>query len=201
MIRNVSIPWLTLAALFLLAAGAAAAAAPAAEAVHPTVVIKTSLGDITIELFPDKAPLTVQNFLAYVDAKFYDGTIFHRVIKGFMIQGGGLTPDFGEKPEKPAIKNEAGNGLKNLRGTIAMARTDQPHTATCQFFINHADNASLDHKDNSADGFGYCVFGRVIAGMDVVDLIAKTPTATIKGNGDAPRTTVSILSIRRAATK
>ncbi|MGD0782646.1 MAG: peptidylprolyl isomerase [Candidatus Aminicenantales bacterium] len=185
---------MALACLFSLVVGAAAA-------VHPAVLIKTSLGDITVELYPDKAPLTVQNFLAYVDARFYDGTIFHRVITGFMIQGGGLTPDFKEKPEKPPIKNEAGNGLKNLRGTIAMARTDQPNTATCQFYINHSDNASLDHKDNSAEDFGYCVFGKVIAGMGVVDAIAKTPTATIKGNDDVPRLTVTILSIRRAEVK
>jgi cyclophilin family peptidyl-prolyl cis-trans isomerase len=186
---------LTLAGLLSLTFGMAAGAA------NPMVIIKTSKGDITIELAPEKAPLTVQNFLAYVDAKFYDGTIFHRVIKGFMIQGGGLTPDFKEKPEKPAVKNEAGNGLKNLRGTIAMARTDQPHTATSQWFINHADNASLDHKDNSVDGFGYCVFGKVIAGLDVVDAIAQVPTATIKGNENAPRTTVTILSVRRVEAK
>jgi cyclophilin family peptidyl-prolyl cis-trans isomerase len=195
MIRCPLIPLLTLAGLLSLTFGMAAGAA------NPMVIIKTSKGDITIELAPEKAPLTVQNFLAYVDAKFYDGTIFHRVIKGFMIQGGGLTPDFKEKPEKPAVKNEAGNGLKNLRGTIAMARTDQPHTATSQWFINHADNASLDHKDNSVDGFGYCVFGKVIAGLDVVDAIAQVPTATIKGNENAPRTTVTILSVRRVEAK
>jgi len=196
MIRSHLIPLIALAGLLLAVFGTATAAgAP------PTVLVKTSKGDITIELYPDKAPLTVQNFLAYVDAKFYDGTIFHRVIKGFMIQGGGLTPDFKEKPEKPAVKNEAGNGLKNLRGTIAMARTDQPHTATSQWFINHADNASLDHKDNSVDGFGYCVFGKVIAGLDVVDAIAQVPTATIKGNENAPRTTVTILSVRRVEAK
>jgi len=118
-----------------------------------------------------------------------------------MIQGGGLTPDFQEKPERAAIKNEAGNGLKNLRGTIAMARTDQPHTATSQWFINHVDNAALDHKDNSVEDFGYCVFGKVIAGLDVVDAIAQVPTATIKGNENAPRTTVTILSVRRVEAK
>jgi cyclophilin family peptidyl-prolyl cis-trans isomerase len=196
MIRTHLIHLLVLAVLTLGVLGVTAA-----EAANPTVIVKTSKGDITIELYPDKAPTSVQNFLAYVDAKFFDGTIFHRVIKGFMIQGGGLTPDFKEKPERAAIKNEAGNGLKNLRGTIAMARTDQPHSATSQWFINHADNAFLDHKDNSAEGFGYCVFGKVIAGLDVVDAIALMPTATIKGNGDAPRTTVTILSVRRAETK
>ena len=196
MMRSRLIPLLILAGFGLLVLGTATAGAA-----NPSVILKTSKGDIRIELYPDKAPLTVRNFLAYVDAKFFDGTIFHRVIKDFMIQGGGLTPDFKEKPEKPAIKNEAGNGLKNLRGTIAMARTDQPHTATSQFFINHADNDSLNHKDNSVDGFGYCVFGKVVAGMDVVDAIALTPTATIKGNADAPRATVTILSVRRAETK
>jgi peptidyl-prolyl cis-trans isomerase B (cyclophilin B) len=195
MTRNRLIFILAMAGLFLSAFGAMA------EAANPQVVIKTSKGDITVELYPDKAPLTVQNFLSYVDAKFFDGTIFHRVIKGFMIQGGGLTPDFKEKPEKAAIKNEAANGLKNLRGTLAMARLDQPHTATAQFFVNHADNAFLDHKDNSAAGFGYCVFGKVVSGMDVVDAIALLPTATIKGYEDAPRTAVTIVSIRRAAAK
>jgi cyclophilin family peptidyl-prolyl cis-trans isomerase len=196
MIRNHLIHLLVLAVLTLGVLGVTAA-----EAANPTVIVKTSKGDITIELYPDKAPTSVQNFLAYVDAKFFDGTIFHRVIKGFMIQGGGLTPDFKEKPERAPIKNEAGNGLKNLRGTIAMARTDQPHSATAQWFINHADNAFLDHKDNSVAGFGYCVFGKVIAGLDVVDAIALVPTATIKGNEDAPRTPVTILSVRRAEAK
>ena len=194
--RNSLILLIALAGMLLAVFGTATAAGA-----NPTVIVKTSKGDITLELYPDKAPQTVSNFLAYVDAKFFDGTIFHRVIKGFMIQGGGLTPDFKEKPERAAIKNEAGNGLKNLRGTIAMARTDQPHSATSQWFINHADNAFLDHKDNSAEGFGYCVFGKVVAGLDVVDAIALMPTATIKGNEDAPRTTVTILSVRRAEAK
>jgi peptidyl-prolyl cis-trans isomerase B (cyclophilin B) len=194
--RNSLVLLIALAGMLLAVFGTATAAGA-----NPTVIIKTSKGDITLELYPDKAPQTVSNFLAYVDAKFFDGTIFHRVIKGFMIQGGGLTPDFKEKPERAAIKNEAGNGLKNLRGTIAMARTDQPHSATSQWFINHADNAFLDHKDNSAEGFGYCVFGKVVAGLDVVDAIALMPTATIKGNEDAPRTTVTILSVRRAEAK
>ncbi len=169
-----------------------------AQTANPKVVIKTSRGDITLELYPDKAPLTVKNFLAYVDAKFYDGTIFHRVMKGFMIQGGGLTADFVEKPTRAAIKNEATNKLKNLRGTIAMARYPEPHTATAQFFINHADNTMLNHKDTSLDGFGYCVFGKVLSGIDVVDAIAGVPTGTIKGYEDAPRQAVTILSIRRA---
>ncbi|MGQ9672370.1 MAG: peptidylprolyl isomerase [Candidatus Aminicenantales bacterium] len=159
--------------------------------------MKTSQGDITIELFPDKAPITVRNFLSYVDDRFYDGTIFHRVIKGFMIQGGGLTADFKEKPSQPPIQNEATNGLKNERGTIAMARTPEIHSATCQFFINHVDNPFLNHRDNTAEGFGYAVFGRVVVGMEVVDRIASVRTGTIKGYADAPLETITILSVRR----
>jgi cyclophilin family peptidyl-prolyl cis-trans isomerase len=168
-----------------------------AEAANPKVLMKTSQGDITIELDQAKAPITVKNFLSYVDAKFYDGTIFHRVIKNFMIQGGGLTADFREKPARPPIKNEAGNGVNNDRGTIAMARTPEVDSATCQFFINHKNNAFLDHKDNNAAGFGYCVFGKVIAGMDVVDAIANSPTATLHGMGDVPVKTITIISVQR----
>jgi cyclophilin family peptidyl-prolyl cis-trans isomerase len=179
------------ALLAVLAFGlVAAAAAPT----NPAVVIKTTKGDITVELDPVKAPVTVQNFLSYVDEKFYDGTIFHRIIKGFMIQGGGLTPDYKEKKEKAPIKNESGNGLSNLRGTIAMARGEALNSATCQFYINHADNMpSLDRK--------YAVFGRVIAGMDVVDAIAAVPTGVVKGYGDAPLQPITIQSIRRADAK
>jgi len=180
------------AALVLLLSGLSAV-----QAANPKVIMKTSKGDITLELFQDKAPITVKNFLSYVDEKFYDGTIFHRVIKGFMIQGGGLTPDFKEKPSNPPIQNEATNGLKNERGTIAMARLPEPHSATCQFFINHVDNAFLNHRNNTPEGFGYAVFGRVIAGLEVVDAIANVRTATIKGYADAPVETVTILSIRR----
>jgi peptidyl-prolyl cis-trans isomerase A (cyclophilin A) len=168
-----------------------------AQAANPKVLIKTSKGDITVELFADKAPITVKNFLAYVDKNFYDNTIFHRVIKGFMIQGGGLAADFREKSGMAPIKNEAGNGLTNLRGTIAMARTGVVDSATSQFFINHADNPFLDHKNNTADGFGYCVFGKVTAGLDVVDAIAVVPTTTKHGSQDVPRETVTILSVRR----
>ncbi len=181
----------------LMAAGMAAAAA-AAPADNPVVVMKTSKGDITLELFADKAPLTVENFLAYVDAKFYDGTIFHRVIKGFMIQGGGMTADLSEKPTRAAIRNEAANRVFNRRGTIAMAREPQPHTASAQFFINHADNPGLNYKDSSVDGFGYCVFGRVIQGIDVVDAIAAVPTLSSKGYDDVPKQTITILSVRRS---
>lgn len=159
-----------------------------------TVVMKTAKGDITLELDEVKAPVTVKNFLAYVDAKFYDGTIFHRIIPGFMIQGGGLTPDFQEKASKPAIKNESGNGLKNNRGSIAMARMQALDSATSQFYINHADNPNLDTMK-------YAVFGRVVKGMDVVDAIAAVPTGTIKGYADAPRQPIAIVSVRRAETK
>jgi cyclophilin family peptidyl-prolyl cis-trans isomerase len=168
-----------------------------AQAANPKVLIKTSKGDITVELYQDKAPITVKNFLAYVDKNFYDTTIFHRVMKGFMIQGGGLTADFHEKGGMAPIKNEAGNGLSNLRGTIAMARTGVVDSATNQFFINHVDNLSLDHQNNTDDGFGYCVFGKVTAGLDVVDAIAGVPTAMKHGAQDVPRETVTILSVRR----
>jgi len=170
------------------------------QAANPQVLMKTSKGDITIELFADKSPLSVKNFLSYADDKFYDGTIFHRVIKGFMIQGGGLTADMREKSGKPPIKNEAANGLNNLRGTLAMARTNEIDSATCQFFINHKDNPFLDHKDN-ADGFGYAVFGKVIAGMDVVDAIASVPTGNKGMHQDVPREPVIILSVRRVEAK
>jgi peptidyl-prolyl cis-trans isomerase A (cyclophilin A) len=174
--------------------GAAAFAAQTTPAAPVTVLLKTSSGDITLELYPDKAPVTVRNFLSYVDAKFYDGTIFHRVIRDFMIQGGGLTPAFVEKPTKPPIKNESGNGLRNARGWIAMARTDDLNSATSQFYINTVDNFGLDSAK-------YCVFGKVTAGLDVVDAIAAVPTATIKGYADAPRQTVTIVSVARVPAK
>jgi len=167
-----------------------------ANKTNPKVIMKTSMGDITIELYPDKAPITVKNFFSYVDEKFYDGTIFHRVMKGFMIQGGGLTPDFTSKPEKPAIKNEAANKLKNKRGTIVMARMPDKDSATCQFFINHADNPSLDHRNNTSEGYGYAVFGKVINGMDVVDAIANVTIMTRSGRANVPRETITIISIR-----
>ena len=162
----------------------------------PVVVMETSKGVIKIELDPKNAPNTVKNFLAYVDDKFFDGTIFHRVKPKFMIQGGGFTPDMKEKPNRAPIKNESANGLPNLRGTIAMARTGNPHSATSQFYINHITNDSLDRK-NAADGWGYCVFGKVIEGMDVVDAIAVVPTGVKRGHGDVPLETVLIKSIRR----
>ncbi|MFQ6104993.1 MAG: peptidylprolyl isomerase [Candidatus Glassbacteria bacterium] len=140
--------------------------------------METSMGAITIELYRDKAPISVENFLSYVKDGFYDGLIFHRVIENFMIQGGGFTPDMQKKDTKAPIKNEAGNGLSNKRGTIAMARTRVIDSATSQFFINVVDNLQLDHKDETIDGFGYCVFGKVTDGMDVVDKIRKVETAT-----------------------
>jgi peptidyl-prolyl cis-trans isomerase A (cyclophilin A) len=166
-----------------------------AHAEQHQVLMKTSQGDITLMLDADKAPLTVANFLAYVDAGFYDGTIFHRVIPGFMIQGGGLTPDMEKKDTREPIQNEAKNGLKNLRGSIAMARTGAPHSATAQFFINHSDNANLDYP--SFDGWGYAVFGSVTDGLEVVDAIAAVETGTRASRSDVPRETVTIESVRR----
>jgi cyclophilin family peptidyl-prolyl cis-trans isomerase len=179
-----------LAAGFLLA-GLAVAQTPATT----KVLMKTSKGDITIELTPAKAPVTVKNFLSYVRAKFYDGTIFHRVMPNFMIQGGGLTAELHEKASNAPIKNEAANGLKNLRGTIAMARTSEVDSATCQFFINLVDNNFLDHRNDTPDGFGYCVFGKVVSGMDVVDAIAKVRTGTRHGMQNVPLEPVTILSV------
>jgi cyclophilin family peptidyl-prolyl cis-trans isomerase len=168
-----------------------------ANKTNPKVIMKTSMGDITIELYPDKAPITVKNFFSYVDEKFFDGTIFHRVMKGFMIQGGGLTPDFTEKPTKSTIKNEAANRLKNKRGTIAMARMPDKDSATSQFFINHVDNPGLDHRNNTPEGYGYAVFGKVINGMDVVDAIANVTIMTKSGRANVPKETITIISIRR----
>ncbi len=162
------------------------------KAANPVVVIETSLGDITVELNQEKAPKSVENFLGYVKDGFYGGTTFHRVIQGFMIQGGGLTPDMQRKPTKAAIQNEAANGLKNARGTIAMARTGEVNSATSQFFINTVDNGMLDHKSADPAGFGYAVFGKVTAGMDVVDKIEKTKTKP----GDVPVETVMIKAVR-----
>jgi cyclophilin family peptidyl-prolyl cis-trans isomerase len=193
---EVKMPKILMAILF---AGVVLAFFTAGEAsgASQKVLLKTSKGDITLELYPDKAPVTVKNFLDYVDTKFYDGLIFHRVIKGFMIQGGGLTPDHSSRPARPSIKNEAGNGLTNDRGTIAMARSGEVDSATCQFFINHVSNDFLNHRDNTPEGFGYCVFGKVTAGLDVVDAIAATPTMTVHGMKDVPREAVTIISIRR----
>jgi len=165
-----------------------------AQAANPKVLLKTTKGDITIELYADKAPITVKNILDYVEAKFYDGLIFHRVIPNFMIQCGGLNAEMSQKPGRDPIKNEAGNGLKNGRGTVAMARTNIVDSANSQFFINLKDNAFLNHRDDTPEGFGYCVFGKVVAGMDVVDAIAKVPTTSKRGHGDVPVEPITILS-------
>ncbi|MBQ9343922.1 MAG: peptidyl-prolyl cis-trans isomerase [Kiritimatiellae bacterium] len=162
------------------------------------VIMTTSKGVIKIQLDAAKAPLTVQNFLAYVDEGHYDGTLFHRVINNFMIQGGGFDQNMRQKPTRAPIKNEAMNGLKNRRGTIAMARTMVVDSATSQFFINVVDNAFLDFRAPTQQGFGYCVFGEVIEGMDVVDAIKGVPTGHVAGMGDVPLTPVVIESVRRA---
>lgn len=174
--------------------------AGSAKAENPVVQIETSLGNIKVELFQDKAPITVKNFLGYVEDKHYDGTIFHRVIPTFMIQGGGFKPGMAEKDTKEAIQNESANGLSNLRGTLAMARTPRPHSATAQFFVNVKDNTFLD-KNKAQDGFGYCVFGRVTEGMDVVDKIKAVATATKGDHENVPTEDVVIKSIRRVESK
>ncbi|MBH00230.1 MAG: hypothetical protein CMN58_07830 [Solibacterales bacterium] len=158
------------------------------------VIMETSKGTIKIELDGERAPETVENFLQYATEGFYDGTIFHRVIKGFMIQGGGFDANMNEKRTRATIKNESTNGLKNERGTIAMARRPDPHSASSQFFINHATSTFLD-KDQARDGWGYCVFGRVTEGMDVIDEIAEVSTTTRNGHSDVPEVAVVIESV------
>ena len=160
---------------------------------NPSVEFKTSLGSFTIELDPAIAPKTVENFLAYVDAGHYEGTLFHRVIPGFMVQGGGYGADQKKKPTKPAVENEASKEGKNVRGSVAMARTGDPHSATAQFFVNVADNGFLDHTEKEGKGWGYCVFGKVTSGMDVIDAIVKVKTGP-KGpfEKDAPEEDVTI---------
>jgi peptidyl-prolyl cis-trans isomerase B (cyclophilin B) len=167
-------------------------------AVNPQVVLETSLGSLTIELYPDKAPVTVQNFLDYVAAGFYDGTIFHRVIRDFMIQGGGFQPGLRQKTTRAAIQNESANGLTNDRGTVAMARTNAPHSATSQFFINTKTNDFLN-KANSRDQVGYCVFGKVVSGLDVLDKIAAVRTVSQGAHQDVPAQDVVIVSARKVA--
>ena len=163
-----------------------------------SILIETSLGTMTASLDEEKAPVTVANFLAYVDKGFYNGTIFHRVISGFMIQGGGFEPDMRQKPTAAPIRNEAANGLRNERGTLAMARTSVVDSATSQFFINHRDNAFLDYRAPTPQGFGYAVFGKLTAGLDVLDKIAAVPTRNVGPYGDVPVEPVVILSVRRA---
>ncbi len=156
------------------------------------VKLQTNFGDITIELNAEKAPITVANFLQYVDAGFYDSTIFHRVISGFMIQGGGFDTTMTQKGTEAEIKNEADNGLGNEKYTIAMARTSAPHSASSQFFINVANNEFLNHTAPSGNGWGYCVFGKVVEGMDVVDKIKQVATTSLKGHQDVPSSNVVI---------
>jgi peptidyl-prolyl cis-trans isomerase B (cyclophilin B) len=161
------------------------------------VRMTTSKGDILLELNPEKAPQTVENFLAYVDSGHYNGTIFHRVIKDFMIQGGGLDADMTNKATNPGIQNEANNGLKNELGSISMARTGDPHSASAQFFINTNDNAFLDHRSETQDGWGYCVFGKVIDGMDIVEQIEDTTTTSHKGYQDVPAEVIEITRVEK----
>jgi peptidyl-prolyl cis-trans isomerase B (cyclophilin B) len=163
------------------------------------VVMETSKGVIVLELYPDKAPLTVKNFMDYVEAGFYNGTIFHRIIPGFMLQGGGFSRDMQKKPTLMPVRNEAHNGLKNDRGTLAMARTQDPHSASSQFFINTVDNAFLNYKSQTTSGWGYAVFGKVIKGMEVVDAISKVETGIQGRFRDVPKTPVEIIKVRKAA--
>ena len=171
------------------------APAPTPAPGNPVAVISTSMGDITVELFKDKAPVSVGNFLQYVTEGFYAGTIFHRVMPGFVIQGGGYTPEMAERGTRAPILNEATNGLKNTRGTLAMARTRQLRSATSQFYINVVHNSDFDHRGYAPADYGYAVFGRVLSGMEVVDKIATTPTGSKDGHENVPVTPVIIKSI------
>lgn len=162
---------------------------------NPVAVFKTSLGEFAVELYEDKSPVTVTNFVEYAKSGFYDGTIFHRVIPGFVIQGGGMTPGMDEKKNGKTIQNEADNGVSNERGTIAMARTSDPHSATSQFFINLTDNKSLDHRSKDSGGWGYCAFGVVLRGMEVVDAIAKVPTDNRMQHRDVPKDDVVLITV------
>ena len=168
------------------------------EQTNPIVEMETSKGSMRVELLLDKAPQTVGNFLQYVDDGFYDGTIFHRVIKDFMVQGGGFTEQMDQKPNRPPIQNEADNGLSNARGTLAMARTSDPDSATAQFFINVTDrNTFLDHQSKTSQGWGYCVFGKVIEGLDVVDQMRSVETCTRGGHQDVPADPIVINTVKR----
>ena len=171
----------------------------AAHAANPQLEVKTSQGMVVIELYQDKAPKTVENFLQYAQDNFFNGTVFHRVIPGFMIQGGGFTPDMKQKETRAPIQNEAKNGLKNETGTLAMARTGDPHSASAQFFINLKDNSFLDYP--SRDGWGYAVFGKVVQGMDVVQKIAVVPTGNVGPHQNVPTTPVLIESVKLLPAK
>jgi len=179
--------------LLVLAMAAAAAAPSTAGHTNPRVLLETSKGKIVVELYPAKAPKTVANFLEYVKSHQFDGTIFHRVIPGFMIQGGGFTANMQQKPTRDPIANEADNGLKNERGTLAMARTNDPNSASAQFFINLVNNRPLDFTAKTPGGWGYAVFGKVVEGMDVVDKIASVPTGTSGPYSDVPREAITIV--------
>jgi cyclophilin family peptidyl-prolyl cis-trans isomerase len=181
--------------LFLQVQNPAAPQAGTPAPQGPVVIVDTTAGAITIQLLPDKAPDSVANFLEYVRDGFYSGPVFHRVVPGYVIQGGGYTPELVEKATRPPVHNEADNGLTHARGTVAMARTRAVRSATSQFFINLANNARLDHHGLAPDDYGYAVFGRVIAGMDVVDRIAAMPTTSREGMDDVPVTPVVIKSI------
>ena len=187
-----TVAWMSLVALFV-GSPLAVGAAPAEAVAH--VVIETSKGTIELELDRAKAPRSVENFLAYAKSGFYNGTIFHRVIPGFMIQGGGFTGQMEQKKTQPPIQNEADNGLPNARGTLAMARTGDPHSATAQFFINLVDNAALDFQQKSDTGWGYAVFGKVTKGMDIVDTIAAVETTQLGPMGDVPVTPIEIKKV------
>ena len=170
----------------------------ATAADNPTVLIETTMGNITIELDMQNAPISSENFLTYVDDGYFVDTTFHRIIPDFMIQGGGITADMQDKPSKrAAIENEANNGLKNDRGTLAMARTGEPHSATSQFFINHADNGFLNFTSESTQGWGYAVFGKVTDGMDIVDAMAQVPTGNKGGHQNVPLDTITITGVSR----
>jgi cyclophilin family peptidyl-prolyl cis-trans isomerase len=181
--------------LFALTTAAEAAAS------NPRARLKTTLGEIVLELYADKAPVSVENFLAYAREGFFQGTVFHRVIPGFMIQGGGLTADLAQKTTRPPIKNEAANGLRNERGSVAMARTMAPDSATAQFFINVADNTFLNHRDTSPQGYGYAVFGRVVQGMEVVDKIVALPRTNVGSYQDVPVKPVVIEAVEVLPSK
>ncbi len=172
-----------------------------ALAANPQVEFTTSQGNIVIELYPEKAPATVANFLQYIKDKHYDGTIFHRVIGNFMIQGGGFDANMKQKPTRAPVKNEAANGLKNTTYTVAMARTQEPHSASAQFFINVKDNDFLDYRSPTVEGFGYCVFGKVVKGQQVVDKIKGVPTGNRGFHQDVPLSPVVIQSARVLAGK
>lgn len=182
------------AVLFLSFAIQAAAAGQPANPDNPVVVLETTLGDIVVELRRDRAPVSVQNFLAYAQSGHYDGTIFHRVLKGFMIQGGGYAPDFESRPTRPPIRSEATNGLRNMRGTVAMARSSAVRSATAEFFINVEDNSQLNHRGISPAQYGYAVFGRVLEGMDVVDRIAAVK---VRSQGEHEAVPIEPVVIKR----